>query len=46
MKITKVELLRASRFRYVKVHTDEGLAGVGELHPASGTPYTPIAAVE
>ena len=48
MKIVKVETLSASRFNYVKVHTDEGVAGVGELHPASGTggtPYLPIAGV-
>ena len=49
MKVTKVETLRASRFMYVRVHTDEGISGVGELHPASGTsgtPFAPIAAVE
>ncbi|MEX0926054.1 MAG: galactonate dehydratase [Dehalococcoidia bacterium] len=49
MKVTGVETLRASRFTYVRVHTDEGITGVGELHPASGTggtPFTPIAAVE
>jgi galactonate dehydratase len=48
MKITQVQLLQASRFNYVKIHTDEGIAGVGELHPASGTsgtPFAPIAAV-
>ena len=34
---------------YVKVETDEGITGVGELHPASGTsgtPFLPIAGVE
>ena len=34
---------------YVRVHTDEGISGVGELHPASGTsgtPFAPIAAVD
>lgn len=49
MKITKIETLRASRFMYVKVETDEGITGVGELHPASGTggtPFLPIAGVE
>lgn len=49
MKITKVETIRVSRFTYVKVYTDEGIAGIGELHPASGTsgtPLTPIAAVQ
>ena len=33
---------------YVKLDTDEGISGLGELHPASGTggtPYTPIAGV-
>ena len=49
MKITRVETLRVSRFMYVKVETDEGLVGIGELHPASGTggtPFLPIAGVE
>jgi len=49
MKITRIQSLRASRFMYVKIETDEGLTGVGELHPASGTggmPFTPIAGVE
>ena len=49
MKVTKIETLRASRFIYVRVHTDEGIAGIGELHPASGTsgtPFAPIAAVD
>src|SRR5690606_22549156 len=35
-------------FMYVKVETDEGITGIGELHPASGTggtPYLPIAGV-
>lgn len=48
MKVTEVQTLRASRFTYIKVHTDEGITGVGELHPASGTggtPFTPLAAV-
>ena len=34
---------------YVKVETDEGITGIGELHPASGTsgtPFLPIAGVE
>ncbi|MFO7916607.1 MAG: galactonate dehydratase [Anaerolineae bacterium] len=47
MKVTEIQVLRASRFTYVKVQTDEGITGVGELHPASGTggtPFTPIAA--
>ena len=27
--------LRSSRFIYMQVHTDEGISGVGELHPAA-----------
>jgi galactonate dehydratase len=49
MKITRIQSLRASRFMYVKIQTDQDLIGIGELHPASGTggmPFTPIAAVE
>lgn len=49
MRVTRVQCLRASRFMYVKVETDEGLTGIGELHPASGTggtPYLPMAGVE
>ena len=50
MKITKVESIRASRFAYAKIHTSEGISGIGELHPASGTSggssFIPIAAVE
>ena len=49
MKITRIESLRADRFMYVKVETDQGLTGVGELHPASGTggtPLVPLAGVE
>ncbi len=48
MKVTEVKVLSADRFNYVKVETDEGLHGVGELHPASGTggtPFLPIAGV-
>ena len=29
MKVTKVETLRADRFMYVKVSTDEGITGIG-----------------
>ena len=43
MKITDIETLHADRFLYVKVSTDEGLVGWGELHPASGTGGTPHA---
>ena len=49
MKITKVETIHVHRFMYVKVETDEGITGIGELHPASGTggtPYLPIAGVQ
>jgi galactonate dehydratase len=49
MKITRIHTLRADRFMYVKVETDEGIAGVGELHPASGTggtPFLPLAGVQ
>ena len=30
MKITKVEPLRVNRFLFVKIHTDEGIIGLGE----------------
>ncbi|MBH65850.1 MAG: galactonate dehydratase [Chloroflexi bacterium] len=49
MKVTTITTLSAARFNYVKIETDEGLTGVGELHPASGTggtPFVPRAAVE
>jgi galactonate dehydratase len=49
MKITRIQTVRADRFMYVKVETDEGITGIGELHPASGTggtPYLPLAGVE
>ena len=42
MKIRAIETLRADRFMYVKVMTDEGITGIGELHPASGTGGTPV----
>ena len=48
MKIVNVETLHVNRFMYVKVITDEGIVGIGELHPASGTggmPYLPLAGV-
>ncbi|MEE2753283.1 MAG: galactonate dehydratase [Candidatus Latescibacterota bacterium] len=48
MKVAEVRILSADRFNYVKVETDEGIHGVGELHPASGTggtPFLPIAGV-
>ncbi|MBI2965661.1 MAG: galactonate dehydratase [Chloroflexi bacterium] len=43
MKVTKVETLRADRYNWVKVHTDEGIHGTGETHPASGTAGWPKA---
>ncbi|MFN8489600.1 MAG: galactonate dehydratase [Caldilineaceae bacterium] len=49
MKITTIETLRADRFMYVKVLTDEAITGIGELHPASGTggtPFLPLAGVQ
>jgi galactonate dehydratase len=49
MKVTAVKVLSADRFNYVKVETDEGIHGVGEVHPASGTggtPFLPIAGVQ
>jgi len=49
MRVTKVETIRVDRFTYVKVETDEGLTGIGDLHPASGTggtPFVPIAGVQ
>lgn len=48
MKVTNVITIHVDRFMYVKVETDEGITGIGELHPASGTggtPYLPIAGV-
>ncbi len=30
MKITEVEPVRVDRFLFVKVHTDEGITGLGE----------------
>ena len=41
MKVTVVTTLSVDRFNYVKVETDEGLVGIRELHPASGTGGTP-----
>lgn len=49
MKITRVKTLRADRFMYVVIDTDQDLRGIGELHPASGTggtPLLPLAGVE
>lgn len=44
-KITKVESLQANRYTYVKIQTDAGVHGVGEMHPASSTSGGPVAAV-
>ena len=30
MKITKVEAIGVSRYLYAKIHTDEGITGLGE----------------
>ena len=49
MKVTKVETLSASIHQWVRVSTDEGLTGIGDLHGGSGgsgTPFTVRAAVE
>jgi galactonate dehydratase len=49
VKITRVETLRAHIYTYVKIHTDAGVTGVGEVHPASNTSseiVTPVAAVQ
>jgi galactonate dehydratase len=49
VKITGVEVLRADVYTYVKISTDAGVTGVGELHPASNTSgllVTPVAAVK
>ena len=48
MKITKLEPIEAHAWRWVRIHTDEGLTGIGELHGGSGgsgTPHAVIAAV-
>ena len=49
MKVTRIELLAAHWWRWVRVHTDEGITGTGELHGGSGgsgTPFTVAAAVQ
>ena len=48
MKITRLEPIQAHAWRWVRIHTDEGLTGIGELHGGpggSGTPHAVIAAV-
>ncbi len=42
MKVRALTTLSADRFNYVRIDTDEGLSGIGELHPASGTGGTPL----
>jgi galactonate dehydratase len=49
MKITRIEYLEAHYWRWVRVRTDDGIDGVGELHGGSGgsgTPFTMRAAVD
>jgi len=49
VKITRIETLYASHYTYVKVYTDAGVTGIGEMHPASntsGTRFTPAASVK
>ena len=49
MKVTHVETLAASVHQWVKITTDEGLTGIGDLHGGSGgsgTPVTVVAAVQ
>ncbi|MFW6174374.1 MAG: galactonate dehydratase [Chloroflexota bacterium] len=41
MRVTGIETLEGGRWKFVRVNTDEGLSGVGELHPGSGTGGTP-----
>ena len=43
MKVTAVETHIAAAWTFVRVMTDEGIYGVGEVHPASGTGGTPFA---
>ena len=44
MKVTAVETHLAAAWTFVRVMTDEGVYGVGEVHPASGTGGTPFTA--
>ena len=49
MRVASVDVVHADLYLYVKVSTDEGLVGWGEMHPGSGTggtPYLPIAGVQ
>jgi len=49
LKITKVRILSADIFNYVKVETNEDVYGIGEVHPASGTggtPFLPLAGIQ
>ena len=42
VKVTAVETHLAAAWTFVRVMTDEGVYGVGEVHPASGTGGTPF----
>ena len=47
--ITRIEILPLSYYTYIRVHTNEGVTGVGEVHPASNTSgmrYVPQASVQ
>ena len=44
VKVIAVETHLAAAWTFVRVMTDEGVYGVGEVHPASGTGGTPFTA--
>ena len=49
VQITRLETLPLGSYTFVRVHTDAGVTGLGEMHPASnssGTRFTPAASVE
>lgn len=49
VKITRVEVLPVSGLIFVRVHTDAGITGLGEMHPASNTSggrYVPTGALQ
>ena len=37
VKVTEVKVFEVGLFTYVKIHTDTGVTGSGEMHPASNT---------
>ncbi len=37
VSVIEVEVFEVDLFTYVKVHTDAGVTGIGEMHPASNT---------